>query len=197
MNRAIAILIGAALLGSAGASALTVLNFEGLPSTYYFYGGNTNLGNYYSGVTFGAQATILDRVIYGYNDYGFPPHSGDAVLYTDVDPIIRADFDSPVGHVGLWYTIGYDSGLWLEAYDSGDNLLASAWGGANLYTTSFLSIDAVGIDYVKLHDFGNSYTIDDFEYDGGQEPIPEPASLLLLGPGLGVVAFIRHRRRAA
>jgi hypothetical protein len=59
---------------------LTTIDFEGLQTTYYMLFGNTNIGTYYPGVTFGQHAIILDKVIGGYKDFLYPPHSGNAVF---------------------------------------------------------------------------------------------------------------------
>jgi hypothetical protein len=196
------------LAGIAGA-AVTTLNFEGVPTDHYFYVGNMNLGNHYdgqpNGPVFGADATILDKIIGGYNDFNYPPHSGNAVLFSDLDSTIRVDFTTPVSSVGLWYTANSMQspfGLFLDAYNSADTLLASAFGGNNLGTNSPLGIvwGSDVIDYVKIHDGGDRYTIDDFWYDSTGTPIiPEPSTFIiwsvLAAGGIGLTYW--RRKRAA
>ncbi len=146
-------------------NALTVLDLEDVPETYWYFGGDQNLGDFYEGLFFGPDATILESVVYGYNNTGYPPHSGNQVLFTDSDNTIRVDFEDPTNHVGVWYTAGTGSMFYLEGYDSDDNLLASISGPDNYGQNDFLEINADGIDYVLMHNSGNFYTIDDFEYE--------------------------------
>ncbi|MBD3168385.1 MAG: PEP-CTERM sorting domain-containing protein [candidate division Zixibacteria bacterium] len=182
--------------------ALTTLDFEGIPDDYYYYGGNQNLGDYYDGVSFGTHATVLDRDIYGYNSYGYPPRSGDAVLFTDAfwSGEIRVDFDNNTNHVELWYSSFFD--LWLEAYDEHGNLLTYDWGDGIRRGNAFLEVNTADTDiaYVLIHDHGYFYTIDDFGWEegqGGGNPIPEPATVLLMATGLlgigGIARFARKR----
>ncbi|MFH0931650.1 MAG: hypothetical protein V1890_06910, partial [Candidatus Zixiibacteriota bacterium] len=60
MKKVILLSLALLMLVSSPSWALVLLDFEGIPDAYYFYGGNTNLGSYYSGVNFGLDATILD-----------------------------------------------------------------------------------------------------------------------------------------
>jgi hypothetical protein len=180
------------VFASSPAWAQVLLNFEGLPDAHYFYGGNTNLGGYYSGVNFGLDATILDAVIYGYNNGGYPPHSGNAVLFSKTNPVLRMDFTGGfVNSVSAWYTSAYD--FYMEAYNSSDVLLTSISGASNIGSNSQLSLSTPGYDiaYVQFHDFGDFYTLDDIAYN----PVPEPGTLMLLGSGLLGLGAFRFRRK--
>ncbi|MCP4632961.1 MAG: PEP-CTERM sorting domain-containing protein [candidate division Zixibacteria bacterium] len=191
----------AIMLITGTANALTILDFEGLPDDYYYYGGNNNLGDYYEGVEFGTRATVLDRNIYGYNDTGYPPHSGDAALFTDrfFTGEIRVDFDNATNHAELWYNSFFD--LYLEAYDADGNMLTSDWGDGVRYDNAFLEVNTGGFDiaYVLIHDHGYFFTIDDFgweEGDSGSDPIPEPTTILLMASGiLGLAGISRFRKK--
>ena len=182
-----------ALISVNQARALTTLDFEGVPTTYYRWIGNHNLYDYYPGLEFGPDATILDKEIGGgYNGLYYPPHSGNAVLSSDSTWYIRVDFvDSPANYVETWYTSYYT--FYLDAYDSSDTLLASSTGPSNLGTNSLISVSADNIAYVKLHDSENYFTIDDFGYETGAV-IPAPGSILLCGIGVGFVGWLRRRR---
>jgi hypothetical protein len=192
--KTILFLAALALISINQAKALTTVDFEGVPTTYYRWYENENLNGYYTGLKFEPDATILDKVIGdGYDYFDYPPHSGNAVLVSDSMPYIRVDFvDSTANYVEMWYTTTTTSTFYLEAYDSSDNLLASSTGQYNKGTNSFISVSADNIAYVKLHDSGNYFTIDDFGYETGAV-IPAPGAILLSGIGIGIVGWLRRR----
>lgn len=167
--RKVLLLIG--LLAVMGSPVLAfTCDFEGLPTTYYYFYGMQNIGGYYPGVSFGPTCYILDAVIGGYNSGGYPPHSGNAVAVSIGTSFIRADFAQATDHVDVWYTEGYGNGLWLDAYNSGGTLIASDDGPTNYGTNAQLSVDAAGIAYVMIHNEGDYFTIDDFTFNEGPSP---------------------------
>jgi len=148
--------------------ALTLLDFESVPDTYWYYGGNTNLGGFYSGVYFGPDATILEDLVYGYNSEFYPPHSGHQVLFSKSNPTIRMDFTGGfVNYVEAWYT-SYTT-FYMEAYNSSDVLIASTSGSSNYGSNSLLSVSSSNFDiaYVLFHDAGDFYALDDIAYNLG------------------------------
>lgn len=180
------VLTGCCLLAvlTATAQAL-VIDFEGVPTTYYGMYGNQNLGGYYAGLWFGPDATILDRVIGGYNSADYPPHSGNAILYSDLTPYIRVDFVAATAeHVGVWYTSYYS--LHLEAYDASGNLLAASVGTSTYPSASrWLAVDAPNIAYVIVHDSGNYFGIDDFTYECNVAPVVTAPAEQTASEGVG------------
>ncbi|MBI4684845.1 MAG: PEP-CTERM sorting domain-containing protein [Nitrospirae bacterium] len=104
---------------------------------------------------------------------------------------------------GTWFKTGYTSysNFYLEGYDSSGNLIASASGSGNLNGSDmgWLMITAPSgqfFDYVMVHDSGNYFLVDNMSGDAsGVNPIPEPATLLLLGAGLVGVGIARRFRK--
>ncbi|MBD3233664.1 MAG: S8 family serine peptidase [candidate division Zixibacteria bacterium] len=151
------------VLGEGGGG---MVDFEDVPEQYWYFGGGQNLGGFYSGLNFGSSVTILESQVYGYNDTGYPPHSGYQVAFTADVPTIRVDFDALTDHVGVWYTVGSGT-LYLEAYNSGGGLIDNTSGGENYGTNDFMEVNGSNIAYVLIHDSADFYTIDDFEWGNG------------------------------
>jgi hypothetical protein len=179
-------------VNDAGAS-LVVQDFENIPDTYLHSNGDQNLGGYLPGLFFGSYVTVLDKVRSGpgYNYISWPPHSGNAVIFSTSssvpDSIIRVDFlgSSKPDYVEAWYTSPY-SPLYMDAYDASDTLLCSTSQPANIGTNILISVSHANIAYVKFHDSGSCFTVDDLAYT------PEPATICLFG--LGALSLIRRKK---
>jgi subtilisin family serine protease len=162
-----------------------MVDFDGIPSTYWENEGGVNLGTWYPGLKFGPTATILEATVYGYSSTAYPYHSFDAVLYAGGGAEIRVDINPPTDHVGLWYTNG-SSDLVLEGYDSAGTMLASSVGPANVYSNDYLQVNAHGIDHVIVRGIAGYYVIDDFEWNVGTATL---AASYDCTPSSGVVPF--------
>jgi hypothetical protein len=149
---------------------VTTLGFEGLPDTYnYLYGGQ-NIGNYYPGVTIGPKVVVADAANGGYNDEGYPPHSGNAVFGTEDDNYADFVFDTPVRYVGGWFTF-YSKG-YMEAYDVADILIDSDSMNSNYGYNSYMAVSGTDIKRVRIHDEGGFFTGDDISYGDPPEEVP-------------------------
>ena len=86
-----------------------------------------------------------------------------------------------------WWSIGTNNVV-ISAFDAAHNVLGTFVGtgsGSN-------SIRATGIKYLTLHDDGGFAQISNLTYD--RNPVPEPATMTLLGLGLLGAGVIRRRR---
>jgi YD repeat-containing protein len=166
------------------ASASDIITFEDLPDAYFFSSGDQNIGNYYPGITFGPNVTGLSVSRFGgYDNSGFPPHSGDVVVWDAADPTITVSFVTSIQSFGIWYT-SYDP-LTLEAFDASDNPLGTVVGDPNTDgttgTTSFLFLSSPAIESVTLTSTPGLFTLDDLTFQSGSTTVPEPGSSLLFG----------------
>ena len=75
----------------------TIITFEDPPDANFFSTGGQSIGNFYSGLTFGPAVTGSSVSRFGdYDNAGFPPHSGDVVIWDATDPTITISFALPI-----------------------------------------------------------------------------------------------------
>ncbi|MBD3234824.1 MAG: T9SS type A sorting domain-containing protein [candidate division Zixibacteria bacterium] len=174
--------------------------FENIPEQYWYFGGGENLGCFYEGLCFGPEATILENQVYGYNDEGYPPHSGHAVLFSAGVPYIDVTFDMPTNYVGVWYTCGQGD-FNLVAYDQDFNVIHTDQGPENYGENGYLEVYSPydNIVAVQIHNSGDFFTIDDFEWaDLGQpccdvDMIPDDDPVIVPpGGNFGFTGFIAN-----
>jgi len=127
--------------------------------------------------------------------------SGATVAYFNSD-FGEIYFDVPVYSVGLFYSSAID--VTLEAFNSDGQVVSTTFGEENLLPSypyfgqwDFLGV-SVGADVItRVRIVGGTVMtgIDDFSIRYGINPIPEPATMFLLGSGLVGLAGFRRKTR--
>jgi hypothetical protein len=112
------------------------------------------------------------------------------------------DFASPVGYFSGYFT--YNSGLTVQAYDGLSNLIgtynsvctANYIGSGTACGPNELGIvTAPGIVHILITGGGgNNFTLDDAQFTGSVNSIPEPGTLLMFGSGIiGLAGTLRRK----
>jgi hypothetical protein len=166
--------------------------------TYGFdtFNDGASLTNQYGGLNF-SNAKVL-KSGFSLNEFAFPPHSGDGVVFDDGGPIV-IEFNSPVQSVSGHFT--YLEGMTLTAYDSHDHLLAMAnaayftnladgTGDPGSAANELLSIasagDLIARVVIRSADEGGSLVLDDLTTISSVTVLPEPGTLALVLSGLAL-----------
>jgi len=189
-------LLSVLAVASPGLAHIVTIDFEDLHD-------KDVVGTHYPGLTFsGNDVVCANRAEnpLGYNWAGWPPHSGDGIIWDSVWPnpgSIRIDFDFCVTMVGAWFmTDGVT--VYLYAYDALDTLLASTSVYSGSGTGKYAELQANNIKYVIFQDAQNKWIMDDLSYEQCPTEAPLFSDVLAILP-LGIVAgtvVIRRRRKA-
>jgi hypothetical protein len=194
-------------LGNAATVTSEPITFEGWPD-------GTVLTTQYPNVNFNGAVVLTAASAGGtLDDASYPPYSGTNVI-TDLTGPLVLTFSSPVSFVNGYFT--YAAGLVMQAYDSSNDLLATAQ-GAYLYnwvdpsnpTTNPPPNELIGvtsstadISTVIISNEFNSlgygvFTADDISFTGSinLSPVPEPSSVILLGAAV-LAGGYRYRLRS-
>jgi PEP-CTERM motif len=182
--------LGTAIAGYAAPASATIIQFSGSPATS-FAGGtfSTGLSGDYTDGFYGSGQTA-------YNGYG---QNGEYILFTN--PVILNSLQI------LPDTGGEPTSVSVSLFDSKGDLLTSIT-DTTPSTAETLTFNTVNVEKVLFTFTGGSnaygdgriaawYYVANITYNATVNPVPEPASMALLGVGLLGTSVMARRRRFA
>lgn len=170
------------------ARAITI-DFEDIPDL-------TSVGDFYASLGIHFENAISLTAGFSLNEFDYPPSSGDVAVGDDWAPILLT-FDNPAENIFANFT--YASQLTFTAWDDLGNIIVTYvnpdfdnLGGSQQIALGFTGVHALQI----AGEWDGSYIMDDLNYELNQSaPVPEPATLFLLGSGLIGVAGLSVGRK--
>ena len=186
-----------------GAEA-TVLDFDTVTADYF---SSTMIPNGYGGLNWD-NFGVVPRTLSPGSGYDHGTVSGDFAAFNAYGnpatvTVTGDDFDFIGAYLtGAWYN---DLHIIVEGYRGSTliydtTVIVDSTAPPTFFTFNYLDIDSLGFySYGGTYaghggGVGYSFAMDDFTFNGAGPPVPEPASLVLLGMGLSGMAYRRFRK---
>jgi hypothetical protein len=186
------LVVALGVIASATHAEATVISFDDLPGNVFFPPAGYEFFQWGGG---GGNTSWVVATDGGFLDLGVNEnaHSGSRYVWANGSNALSMsdglfDFNSfwvanasvPVTATARGFLLG------TEIYTQQFN--------AQVDTYSFVTLNFLGIDSIVFDSHAGNLYMDDLTFSGGTAPVPEPASLLLVGTGAASL-LARHRRR--
>jgi hypothetical protein len=185
-----------AIFGAGALANPVVIDFESLLD-------GQEVTNQFADLAFHGSAIAKSNAAGGSLGAGFPPYSGDTVIFDDPNSsmpgVIRVDATTGAfSAVSAYVTTFAPSGVTLRAFSASGVEIASdstpvfgqpGFGDPNI----LLSVAVSGIAWVTFSDSGNEFSVDNFTYAPELPSAPLPSAAMIAGVGIGLVALRRCR----
>jgi hypothetical protein len=194
---------GMMMVGVAGVASATIIGVGDFmsPTIIDFETAPTGLiGSFYAG-----QGVTFAHLDGGWT-YSTGTGGGDSLTATNFYseagyPNGEAIFSSPINKVGFYIRTWESDDTEVFAY-FGSTLVGSEFFdttrsgmGGSFAGLSFTSeFDRIVI--ATQHNYSGVFAIDDFRFEGGTQPVPEPATMLLMGTGIAGLIAARRKKKA-
>jgi hypothetical protein len=193
IKRLVCLASGIAIFSVSAVCFGTAISFEGLTDS-------ASVGSAYSGLGVNFSSTTVLTAGISLNEFEFPPHSGNNVVFDDGGPL-RGTFSTPVSFLSAYLT--YMVPVTLYAYDSSGSVIGSVSSASLANTVSsggtpneLLALSSAGgiQSFAFVGDtIGGSFTLDDFSFTPAGA-VPDGGSCAaLFGISLAALRFFLRR----